>query len=193
MKKLVALLAVAVVSVVAVPGAQAALLNAPVPGNAYITHGGLDWAWAAPCPEPNALGCGNGRIDMIDLSYQSAFGWRLPTAVELIAAPLATDFIFAGANVPLGGVDPVSGASFLAVNGNLTGDAACAAPYFGTTYRHCDWQAGLGQPLGPWAGMTGALGIAEQLVVRRVPEPGTLAVLCTGLAALGLRRRRNRG
>ena len=29
-------------------GASAAYLNSPVPANAYITKGGLDWAWASP-------------------------------------------------------------------------------------------------------------------------------------------------
>ena len=60
-------------------GSQAALVNAPVAANAYISFGGLDWAWAYPLPASNGL----------DLSFQSQFGWRLPTLAELAAAPLA--------------------------------------------------------------------------------------------------------
>ena len=63
--------------------AQAALVNAAVPTNAYITVNGFEWAWANPLPGP-----GNG----FDLSFQSAFGWRIPTAAELSLAPLATQF-----------------------------------------------------------------------------------------------------
>ena len=34
--------------------ASAALVNAPVPVNAYITYGGLNWAWAAPASAKRA-------------------------------------------------------------------------------------------------------------------------------------------
>ena len=170
--------------------ASAAFVNTPVPSNAYITKGGLDWAWASPLPAP-----GSG----FDLSYQSAFGWRVPTAAELTNAPLATDFVGTGANVPLGGNDPVSGARFSAANPSLTGSAACAVPYFSTTYRWCDWQDGLGQPFGPWAGMAGAQGFGEQLVVRTSTATAPLAAVPTlgregfvllslGLGLLGMGR-----
>lgn len=166
-------------------GAQAAYVNAPVAANAYITYGGLDWAWALPLPASSGL----------DLSYQSAFGWRLPTAAELAAAPLATDFMFAGANVPLGGADPLTGANFSATNASLTGAAACATPYFSSSYRHCDWQDGNGQPWAPWAGSPGAQSFADQLVVRagnnQVPEPASLALVGLALAAAGWMRRRS--
>lgn len=163
------------------PNAQAAFVDAPVAANAFITEGGLQWAWAAPLPGP-----GNG----LDLSFQSAFGWRMPTLSELQIAPDATDFIFLGANVPLGGADPLTGANFEATNAALTGAAACATPYFNTVYRHCDWQDGQGQVFGPWAGPPGAQTFADQLVVRSVPEPGTLALLGLSLAGLALARRR---
>ncbi|MFV0681162.1 PEP-CTERM sorting domain-containing protein [Ottowia sp.] len=158
-------------------GAQAALLDAPVPSNATVVKGGLEWAWANPLPASSGL----------DLSYQSTNGWRLPTAAELANAPLATEFMYGGANVPLGGIDPVSNASFSVSNAALTGNAACAAPYFSSSYPHCDWQDGLGQPQGPWAGMTGAAGFAEQLVVRRAlvtGGAGIAAVPTLGLPAL---------
>ena len=159
--------------------ASAALLNVPVPSNAYITKGGLDWAWAYPLLADSG----------IDLSYQSTQGWRLPTAAELTNAPLATDFMKAGANVPLGGTDAVSGAGFHATNATLTGPAACATPYFSTSYTHCDWWDGLGQVNEPWAGMPNARDFADQLVVRKItpivvaPVP---ALELEGLALLSL-------
>lgn len=162
--------------------ANAALVNAPLPVNSYITINGLDWAWAFPLPASSGL----------DLSFQSAFGWRLPTLQELANAPLATDFIFAGANVPLDGSDPVSGAFFSATNENLTGAAACATPYFSNSYSHCDWQDGNGQTFGPWAGSPDAFSFADQLVVRgtNVPEPTTVAMLGLGLLAFSATRKR---
>lgn len=168
--------------------ASASIINAPVPSNAYITIGGLDWAWANPLPADSGT---------FDLSYQSQFGWRIPTAAELLSAPLATDFLFAGANVPFNGVDPVSGAFFSATNSAYTDAAsagAVASPYFSTTYSHADWQDGLGQTYGPWAGMPGAAGFADQLVVRglsAVPEPSTLiSAAVAGLFGVAVARRR---
>jgi hypothetical protein len=146
----------------------------------------LDWAWANPLPGP-----GNG----FDLSFQSSLGWHIPTPGELASAPLATDFLFAGGNVPFGGADPVSGANFQATNAAYTGDGACASPYFSSSFRHCDWQDGLGQTFGPWAGMQGAQIFAEQLVVRnsnQVPEPATLALLGLAVAGLAFGTRRHK-
>jgi hypothetical protein len=69
-------------------------INAPVPTNAYLVENGLDWAWAYPLPAD----CGQNFSPCpgFDLSYQSQFGWRLPTAQELANPPLATNFLFAG-------------------------------------------------------------------------------------------------
>ena len=136
-----------------------AIINSPVPASAYITQGGLDWAWAFPLPAANGL----------DLTYQSTQGWRIPTATELASAPNAVDFLKAGGNVPFNGTDPVSGAVFQATNAAYTAAAsagACATPYFGNGYSHCDWQDGNGQPSQPWAGLPGANSVADQLVVR---------------------------
>ena len=167
--------------------ADAALIDAPLPKNAYITHNGFEWAWAFPLP-PNAD---------FDLSYQRSHGWRIPGRWLLRIAPRATDFLFAGANVPLGGIDPVSGAYFTTGNAALDNDGAVAVPYFSKTYVHADWHDGLGQTYGPWWGMPEAPGFGEQLVVRcsvTNPEPSSIALL--GLGALSLvvawRRGRNR-
>ncbi|NRR28779.1 PEP-CTERM sorting domain-containing protein [Oxalobacteraceae bacterium] len=177
-------LSIALAMCAAIGSAQAALLNAPVASNAYITFNNLDWAWAFPLP----------AADGLDLSYQAQFGWRLPTEAELASAPLATDFVFAGANVPFHGSDPVSGAYFAATNSALTGAAACATPYFSSTYSHCDWQDGNGQLYAPWAGTSGARSFADQLVVRvaAVPEADTYAMLFAGLGLLGVAARRRK-
>jgi hypothetical protein len=175
-------LSIALALCAVVGSASAARLNAPVASNAYITYNNLNWAWASPLPADQNL----------DLSYQAQFGWRLPTEAELAHAPLATDFMFAGANVPLHGSDPVTLASFMATNANLTGAAACATPYFSNNYTHCDWQDGNGQAYAPWAGTPGAWSYADQLVVRAVPEADTYAMLVAGLGVLGLVARRRR-
>jgi hypothetical protein len=176
-------------------GAQAAL-NVPVPASAYISQGGLDWAWANPLPGG------------VDLSFQGGQGWRIPTPAELAFAPFATAFLKPTGNVPFNGADPVTGASFQSTNAAYTAAAsagACATPYFANSaFLHCDWQDGLGQPFGPWAGMPGAANFADQLVVRGVfvapvaqPIPAlgleSMVLLSIGLALAGFvaaRRRR---
>ncbi len=130
---------------------QAALVETPLPSNTYITFDGLEWAWAYPFP---------ATYPGFDLSYQSQFGWRLPTAAELDNAPTAMDFLFPDANVPFisdpskwttGGPsapDPISGAYFSTTNPAYVTAAsagACATPYFSGGYTNCDWADGNGQ------------------------------------------------
>lgn len=166
--------------------ASAQFMAGALPANSYISFGGFDWAWAYPLP---------GDAGGFTLAGQSGFGWRIPTVAELAFAPPATAFLFAGGNVPFNGADPGSGAFFSATNDAYTGDGACATPWFSTVYLHCDWQDGLGQPLGPWAGMEGAPSFGEQLVIRgdatsTVPEPATMSLMAMGLAGLAAARKR---
>ena len=178
--------AAAAVFIVGASAANAALLNAPVPTNAYITYGGLDWAWAAPVDE-----------SFIDLSYQAQFGWRLPTDAELASAPSALLFIFQGANVPLGGTDPISGATWAFTDSSLNGDAALASPYFNNYYYHGDWCNGIGSACsyGSTTSWNRPLQFFnDSLVVRgaTVPEPASWAMLIAGFGLVGAAARRRR-
>lgn len=168
----------------AASGAHAALYDQPVASNAYIKMGGLDWAWGS------AADFGSFQLD---LSYQAQFGWRIPTLAELMNAPVAQDFLFAGANVPFGGSDPVSGSVFAYTDATLTGDAACAAAYFSNA-AHCDWgnaPGTLNDPQ-PWQGQAGAPSYAEGLVVRAVPIPAAGLMLGSTIGLLGWFGRRRK-
>lgn len=160
-----------------------------IPTNATIVYGGLRWAWAFPLP---------GSSGAVTANQFDNYGWRLPTAAELVGAPKATDFLFSGANVPLDGSDPVSGAYFQVPDVSLTGSAACATPWFSSSYYHCDWQDGRGEIYGDWAGTPDAETFADQLYVQDVgpqsvvPEPSTYAMMGLGLLSLAAVRRRIR-
>jgi hypothetical protein len=148
--------------------ASAALVNTPLPANAFINFGGLDWAWAYPVQAG-----GFSVFPPADLSFQAPLGWRIPTLAELAAAPDAVDFLFAGANVPFSGTDPVSGARFESLTVSYTGDGACATPYFSSSLDHCDWVDG--QPNFPWAGLPGSGLAGDQLFVRDTAPPPAAA------------------
>jgi hypothetical protein len=193
---------VAAAGVMLAAQARAAFIEAPLPSSAYITFDNLEWAWAYPFP---------ASYPGFDLSYQSQFGWQLPTEAQLASAPNATDFLFARANVPFlgagspsSGTDPVSGATFTTTNAGYVSAAsagACATPYFSTIYYNCDWADGNGQSNygNVWAGLPGSLPWSDQLVVRLfdVPVPGPvvgaglpgLVLACGGLLAWSRRRR----
>ncbi len=173
-------------------------LNAPVPSNAYIDYNGLEWAWADST---------NG--DAADLSYQGAFGWRVPTALELATAPLAINFLTANGNAPYNGVDAISGSYFspelAPVYTAAMSAGACAAGYFSHYAAACDFADGDGQPFGPWAGTLPVTpDFSDQLYVRAIPtggpggggpisaapEPSTWLLMMAGLAGAGLVLRR---
>ena len=171
------------------------LVEAPLPDNAFITKNGYQWAWAfAVAPDGTYAGF------LPDFSYQSTLGWRLPTTAELELAPSPIDFLFPGANVPLQGIDPVSGAWFAYPTSMLSGAAACATGYFvdNEGYNHCDWANGPGtgeyfdgtsfvDMSLPWWGLPGAPTWAETLAIRNVPEPDTLLLLSSALFMLSAR------
>jgi hypothetical protein len=178
-----------------------ALIDSPVPTNAYITKDGFDWAWAYPL-SADAAGAS------FDLSYQGQFGWRIPTADELLFAPYATDFLVSWGNVPFdniynihdpllgftSGVDPVSGAFFRVLGDdyiNAGSAGAVAVPYFSIDAPWADWSNGLGQYGCVWAGMEGSQFFSDQLVVRGVPETtSTLGLLGLVIGAVAMLRRR---
>lgn len=171
------------------------LVEAPLPDNAFVTKNGYQWAWAfAVAPDGSYAGF------LPDFSYQSTLGWRLPTPAELALAPSPTEFIFPGANVPLGNNDPASGAWFAYPTNLLNGSAACATGYFvnNEAYNHCDWgnAPGVGDYFDgtnfvdlslPWWGLPGAPTWAETLAIRDVPEPGTILLLSITLLLLSAR------
>jgi hypothetical protein len=180
------------------------LVEAPLPDSAYVTKNGYQWAWMfAVAPDGSYAGF------VPDMGYQASLGWRLPTRTELdLWAPTPSDFLFPGANVPLGGADPVSNAWFAYPTAALSGPGACASAYFVDRdgYNHCDW--GNGPGVGEYWDGTGLVDLslpwwnssawatagsptwAETLAVRRIAEPATVSLLGLGLAGIGAMRRR---
>ncbi len=164
-KKTVALAALATgMAGLATPAA--AILNVPVPAANYIVFGGNDWAWASPCPPSgSANGTQCGQPNTVDFTYQATQGWRLPTAAELAAGPVAADF------------------------GNA-GNFACASAWFNTVYTHCDYGDAAGGAV--FGGAGGGNWYDETWVIRSaaVPEPASWALMIGGFAMVGATMRR---
>ncbi|WP_017666848.1 PEPxxWA-CTERM sorting domain-containing protein [Sandarakinorhabdus sp. AAP62] len=182
--------AAAAIAAFATP-ASAAFIDAPVPTNAYVTFGGLDWAWASPC-DPFAPGsCGP-----IDLSFQSTQGWRIATTADFLNTGFtASLFSFTGANVPAGGTEAVTGATFLGGNPAAT---ACATPWFSNTFRHCDFGDGASGIIWNFPGNTSQGSCCSETFVVRdanptaVPEPRSWAMLIAGFGLVGAIQRRRK-
>ena len=188
------LLGVVALALAGAAAPAAAVVNAPVPTNAFIRFGSLDWAWASACSPTGCTFAGAQLVAPIDLSYQGGQGWRLPTAADWANAPSVDKFFFAGANVPDGGTAlDGSGASF---GGAVVGSAgACAAPWF-SNVLYCDYNDGVigaiwGIPNSPYAGVD----TVDTWVVRgsAVPEPASWAMLIAGFGLVGGTMRRQRG
>lgn len=158
-----------------------ALINAPVPEDNYISFGGLDWAWAAPCA---AYGDSCGVVDM---TYQSTQGWRFPTYDEFLARPTVFDF---------GTADSFKCASawFSTVHSHCDyGDPDYPnSPVAGVQPSGYLFDYGYGIT------SNGSDPLAETWVVRGqatpgIPEPATWAMMIAGfgMVGAGLRRRRH--
>ena len=169
-------------ALVAAPkAAKAALVDEPVPENAYITIGGYDIAWASPCA-PAEPTCG-----ALDLSYQSQFGWEvMSTDLFNELGITAESFLKEGGNVDYAtgnNLDEATGiyaTSFWA--GEPGGDLALAIAYFSPTYYHADWSDGLTGRFAPISSSS----IADTLVVRLSSSVGESAKSVPELGASGL-------
>lgn len=140
-------------------------VGSDVPGALIVVNGGLEWAHANPCP-PGGCPSGNGI-----LLGALPFGWAVASAADFLASSWGS-------------------------NGDVEADFAgrCAASYFDDNfdYDHCDGLVSNDIYNSPW-NVGGGHGFEETLVVRAagVPEPTTLILLGTGLAALLAARKRS--
>lgn len=142
-----------------------------------FNNSGLDWVYAGPIA-PNEWGTGN----IEPASYRASEGWRAATVAEWASHPGWMDFIKPGAtvSVPIAGLNDHSVYLF-------------ASEYW-SFFSHVDLNDFANGSVTD--GVNGVVsGVPETIYVRdsrfaSVPEPATVALLCSGIVGLGLARRR---
>ena len=133
-----------------------------VPAALIVVNGGLEWAYANPCP-PGGCPAGNGAF-----VGALPFGWAVASGANWSASSWSSN-----AQV------------FAAFAGK------CASAYFADTsgYDHCDFND-VGIYNAPWSAHDGF--DETFVVRQAIPEPASLTLLGAGLAGLAARVRRRR-
>lgn len=154
------LAAVAVVLTVGISGASAVLTPGPLPDTAYITVGGLDWAWASPVNE-QFWGGGN---ELKPPEFQQ--DWRFATDAEMAGLPSLADFT------------------------RPDGSYIKAPEYWNTMFTHVDaGDYALGYVASQWGhGPYETVYVRDAGPI--IPAPGALALVGAGLLSLVARRRK---